>query len=280
MLAYQHGFHAGNHADVLKHLLLVMLLRHLNLKPKPYRIVDSHAGAGRYALDGAQGGKNREFESGIARLWRRDDLPAPVADYVHQVRLLNPDGALHHYPGSPWLAHQLMRAGDELRLFELHPAEVAALQGSMGGLDGVEIRHADGFSAARSQWPPPSRRSLLLVDPSYEGHGDYERVPVMLRDALRRFATGIVMAWYPLVHKGGAATMVRRLEALAPKSWLHAQLSVRSVDGHGYGLLGSGVFVINPPHTLQAALQPLLPWLAAVLGEPGGAAHRLEQRAV
>lgn len=280
MLAYQHGFHAGNHADVFKHLVLVLLLRHLNLKDKAYRVVDSHAGAGRYALQGAQAGKGGEFEQGIARLWRRDDLPAPVADYVQQVRTLNPDGALNHYPGSPWLAQRLMRARDQLRLFELHPAEYAALHASMHSLDGVEIHHADGFAAPRSQWPPPSRRSLLLVDPSYEGRGDYERVVAMLRDALRRFAHGVVMVWYPVVNKPGGEAMVRQLEALAPASWLHARLSPQRPDAQGFGLLGSGVFVINPPHTLHATLRPLMPWLTVALAQHGAATHLLEQRAV
>lgn len=280
MLAYQHAFHAGNHADVFKHTVLCLLLRHLNLKDKPYRVVDSHAGAGVYSLQGPQALKTGEFEHGIGRLWQRDDLPAPVADYVQQVRALNADGDLTLYPGSPWLARRLMRAADELRLFELHPGEHAALQSSMGGMKGVELRHGDGFAAARSQWPPPSRRSLLLIDPSYEGTVDYVRVVDMVRDALRRFAPGMVMVWYPVVAKAGAAPMVQALQALAPKSWLHARLSPQAADARGFGLIGSGVFIVNPPHTLHATLRPLLPWLLQALRRHDGASCRLEQHAV
>jgi len=280
MLAYQHAFHAGNHADVFKHTLLCLLLRHLNLKDTPYRVVDSHAGAGLYSLHSAQAAKTGEFEHGIGRLWLRDDLPAPVADYLQQVRALNPDGALRLYPGSPWLARRLMRDGDQLRLFELHPGECAALRASIGAAGGVAISHADGFAAAKSQWPPPSRRSLLLVDPSYEGSGDYGRVVDMLRDGLRRFAQGMAMVWYPVVAKPGAAQMVQALRRVAPQSWLHARLSVQPPDAQGFGLIGSGVFVINPPHTLHATLRTLLPWLLAALRQHDGAAQLLEQHAV
>lgn len=278
MLAYQHAFHAGNHADVFKHLVLTLLLRHLNLKDKAYRVVDSHAGAGCYALQSAQAGKTGEFEQGIARLWSRDDLPAAAADYVAQVRALNPDGMLANYPGSPWLAHHLSRPGDQLRLYELHPAEFAALQRLMGSMKGVQVHQADGFDAAKAQWPPPSRRSLLFIDPSYEGSLDYARVVDSVRQALRRFAQGMVMVWYPLVNKPGSQAMLRALQALATQPWVHARLSLQAADAQGFGLLGSGVFVVNPPYTLHATLQPLMPWLARVLGQYDGASFELQQQ--
>lgn len=278
MLAYRHAFHAGNHADVLKHIVLLRLMRHLSLKEKGYRLVDTHAGAGLYALDSPQAQKKGEYLQGIARLWSRDDLPEIAADYLQQVRAFNPDGTLRCYPGSPMLASALLRLQDQLRLFELHPSDHAALVAQFGGAKGVEIRQADGFASLKSQLPPPTRRALVLVDPSYEGQGDYARVLDTLHDALRRFAEGVFMVWYPVVSKPGAATLVQGLKTLAPRGWLHARLSVQRIDALGFGLAGSGVVVINPPHTLHAQLQLLLPWLAAVLAQHEGASHLLEQQ--
>jgi 23S rRNA (adenine2030-N6)-methyltransferase len=276
MLAYRHAFHAGNHADVLKHTVLIRLLRHMALKDKAFRVIDTHAGAGLYALDSEQARKKGEAVQGIGRLWARDDLPELVADYVQQVRDFNADGVLRHYPGSPGLARKLLRAQDELRLFELHPAEFRALQDWAGGARGVVLRRADGFAALKSQLPPPSRRALVLIDPSYEGLGDYSLVLDTLRDALTRFAAGVYMVWYPVVSKPGGAALVQALQALAPGAWLHARLTVQATDAMGYGLAGSGVFVFNPPHTLAAQLGPVLPWLAQALAQDAPAAHVLQ----
>jgi len=279
MLAYRHAFHAGNHADVLKHVVLLQLLRHLAQKDKGLRIVDTHAGAGLYALDSPQALKKGEYLQGIARIWPLQDAPPPVADYLHQVRALNPDGSLRHYPGSPQLVRQLLRPQDQLRLFELHPADHHALQQLLGHLPGIELRQADGFAALKGQLPPPTRRALVLVDPSYEGHADYERVLDALREALRRFAQGVYMVWYPVVSKPGAAAMLHGLKALATAGWLHARLTLQQPDALGFGLAGSGLFVINPPHTLHGQLSGLLPWLVQALGQYSGAHHALEQRA-
>lgn len=279
MLAYRHAFHAGNHADVLKHIVLMLLLRHMNLKEKGYRMVDTHAGAGLYALDSPQAQKKGEYLQGIARLWSREDLPPIVADYRQLVAQANADGELRHYPGSPSLALMLLRPQDQLRLFELHPSEYPALLARVGASRGVELRQADGFAALKSQLPPPTRRALVLVDPSYEGHGDYARVLDMLADALRRFAQGVYMVWYPVVAKPGAAAMVQGLKSLAPKGWLHARLSVQPTDALGFGLAGSGIFVLNPPYLLHGQLQALLPWLVQALGQHAGASHLLQQHA-
>lgn len=282
MLAYRHAFHAGNHADVLKHVVLLQLLRHMALKDKGVRIVDMHAGAGGYALDAPQALKKGEFRQGIGRLWPLElaALPEPVAHYLQQVRALNPDGALRRYPGSPLLALRQLRVQDELRLFELHPADHQALHALLGAARGVQVQRADGFAALKSQLPPPTRRALVLLDPSYEGHADYARVLQALSDALRRFAGGVYMVWYPLVGKPGGASLVQGLKALAPGGWLHARLSLQQPDAQGFGLAGSGVFVINPPHTLHAQLQSALPWLVHALRQHDGARHLLQQHAV
>jgi 23S rRNA (adenine2030-N6)-methyltransferase len=279
MLAYRHAFHAGNHADVFKHVVLLLLLRHLALKDKGFRVVDTHAGAGLYALDSPQALKKGEYLQGIARLWVQHDAPAPVADYLQQVRALNPDGSLRQYPGSPLLVQRLLRPQDQLRLFELHPADHQALRALLGGSGGVELRQADGFAALKGQLPPPTRRALVHVDPSYEGVADYGRVLDAVRDGLRRLAQGVFMVWYPVVGKPGAAAMVQGLKHLAPAGWLHARLNVQTPDAQGFGLCGSGIVVLNPPHTLHDQLHRLLPWLVQVLAQYPGASHVLEQHA-
>ncbi len=169
MLSYRHGFHAGNHADVLKHVALVALLRILTRKDKPLLVLDTHAGAGMYSLEQGFAVKNAEFRNGIALLWGRDDLPAPVADYLDQVRAVNSDGVLRHYPGSPRVALGMLRPQDRLRLFELHSTEVQVLAQQFAR-DGrrVSVTAGDGFAGLKAVLPPPSRRGLVLIDPSYE----------------------------------------------------------------------------------------------------------------
>jgi 23S rRNA (adenine2030-N6)-methyltransferase len=276
MLAYRHAFHAGNHADVLKHAVLVALLQHLNHKDKAYRVVDTHAGAGAYALGGRHAQLHREFDGGIAQLWGRDDLPPLVAAYVERVRALNPDGRLRHYPGSPELARGLMREHDQLRLFELHATDHGQLAGRMRGDARVDVKPADGFDALKGQLPPPTRRGLVLIDPSYELKSDYTRALAALRGALARFAECTVLVWLPQLQLLEAARLPQRLKAAAqghaPKGWLLARLSVQRPRERGLGLLGSWVFVANPPHTLAPALRQALPWLAATLAEDAAAA--------
>ena len=278
MLAYRHAFHAGNHADVLKHTVLTQVLRHMNAKDKPYRLVDTHAGAGGYSLEGRYAQKKGEYEQGIARLWERDDLPPAVADYVELVRQFNPDGRLTQYPGSPALAQMVLRAQDQLRLFELHPTDHRILASYLGPLKGAEVFDTDGFDGLKGQVPPSTRRAVVLMDPSYEGNGDYAKVVSALRDAVTRFAEGVYVVWYPQVTKLEAAQLPRRLEALAPKGWLHARLSVQEPDRLGFGLAGSGVFVINPPYTLHAQMQTVLPYLTDVLGQYDSANYLLKER--
>ncbi len=284
MLAYRHAFHAGNHADVLKHLVLMLVLQHMNLKDKGWRYVDTHAGAGGYSLEGDYAKKRGEFEHGIARLWDRDDLPAPLADYVALVRAFNGGKKLRQYPGSPAVAQLLMRPQDQMRLFELHPTDHKILASYLGDVPGVEVHLADGFARLKAQLPPPTRRGVVLIDPSYELKADYTRTLVALREALEQFADAVVIVWLPQLQLLEATQLPQRLKAAAvagaKKGWLHARLTVARAGERGFGLLGSSVFVANPPHTLHGTLQPLLPWLAEVLEqEPGARGHVLSQGA-
>ena len=279
MLSYRHAFHAGNHADVLKHCLLVHLLRHLNQKDKPYWFIDTHAGAGRYLLDSEHATKNAEFEGGIGRLWQRNDLPAPVADYVAQVRGMNSDGRLRHYPGSPWLAYELMRADDRLRLFELHSTDVRLLDKTFIKAGArVAIRQADGFQEIKSVLPPPPRRGLVLIDPAYEDKRDYLRVVATLKEALGRFATGTYAVWYPQLQRGDAREMPEKLRKLAPK-WLDIRLAVQAPSADGFGMHGSGMFIVNPPWTLVEEMRTVLPFLTDALALDSGACFDLAANA-
>ena len=277
MLAYRHAFHAGNHADVLKHVVLMLVLAHMNAKPKPYRYVDTHAGAGGYSLEGRYAQKKGEYEAGIGRLWTRDDLPPALADYVSLVRRFNPDGVLSQYPGSPALAQMMLRPQDQLRAFELHPTEQKILRATLAGDRQATAYDGDGFVGLKSQIPPPSRRAVVLIDPSYEGNGDYPKVVATLRDAVTRFAEGVYMVWHPQVTKVEAAELPRRLQALAPGGWLHARLTVQQPDAQGFGLAGSGVFIVNPPHALHGPLAKLLPYLVEVLGQYDGAHFSIDR---
>ena len=177
MLSYRHAFHAGNHADVLKHFIEVQLLRYLAQKEKPFWYIDTHAGAGCYELDNGYATQNAEYESGITQLWVRDDLPETLADYVSLVKRINPEGQLKLYPGSPMVALELLREQDRMRLFELHPTDHELLLQNFHRHDSqVLIQRADGFGSLKALLPPPPRRALVLIDPPYEEKQDYQRV--------------------------------------------------------------------------------------------------------
>lgn len=277
MLSYRHAFHAGNHADVLKHLVLLELLAYYNRKDKPWTYVDTHAGAGCYALDSEHATKTAEFTEGIGRLWERDDLPAPVADYLRAVRQFNPHGRLLFYPGSPALAMTQARAQDRLRLFEMHPADVVALQQTFQNeSERVQVRKADGFAGLRSLLPPPSRRAVVLIDPPYEVKDDYRRVVDVLRDAIKRFPTGTYAVWYPLLARPEARQLPERLADLGAESWLDVRLAVQGAPRDGFGMFGSGLYVINPPWVLPERLEASLPWLVKALALDDEAGFDLE----
>ena len=279
MFSYRHGFHAGNHADVLKHVVLVQMLDYLSAKDTPLWFVDTHAGAGSYSLSSDFALKKAEFREGIARLWDRSDLPPPLKEYVDQVRKLNKDGALHHYPGSPQIALQMLREQDRLQLFELHTTESDILRKQYAKVKRrVSVQPADGFAGLKSVLPPRSRRGLVLIDPSYEDKADYARVPDTVRDALQRFATGVYAVWYPQVQRQESQDLPGLLNKLAPGDWLHVWLRVMKPAPDGRGLHGSGMFVFNPPWKLADALDTAMPALAKLLGRDRHAAYSLKFR--
>ncbi len=279
MLSYRHAFHAGNHADVLKHAVLVALLDYFNQKDKPWWYIDSHAGAGIYDLRGEYARKNVEYDTGIGRLWGRADLPPLIANYVELVSGLNPEGKLRLYPGSPWCAMQRARRDDRLRLFELHSSDHRLLDAAFGDAGRqVRIEAMDGYGGLKSVLPPQSRRALVLIDPSYEIKADYLRTVDALKDSLVRFAGGTYVVWYPLLQTPDSRQMLPRLKALQASSWLNVSLTVQTPSPEGFGMHGSGLFIVNPPWTLPKQLRETLPWLVQALGQDAGAGFTLEHQ--
>ena len=278
-MSYRHGFHAGNHADVLKHIVLVMLLRMLTRKEKPVVVVDTHAGAGMYSLEQGFAVRNAEFRNGIALLWERNDLPEPVADYVSQVRAVNADGVLRVYPGSPRIALDVLRPQDRLRLFELHSTEgqILAEQFAQAGRR-VMVTAGDGFAGLKAVLPPPSRRGLVLIDPSYELASDYRSVVTALRDGMQRFATGTYAVWYPLLQRRESIQLPDNLRRAAGADWLDIALQVRAPSPEGLGLHGSGMFIVNPPWTCAEQMRVIMPWLTRALAQDAAASFRLDAR--
>ena len=280
MLSYRHGYHAGNHADVLKHIVLVQLARYMGQKDKPFTYADTHAGGGIYDLESTFASKLAEYREGVGRLWERRDVPPAVAEYLAEVRALNPSGRLLQYPGSPWIAARVLREQDRLRLFELHCKE-SRLLGECFKDAGkrVTVEPCDGFAGLKAVLPPPSRRGLVLIDPSYEDKHDYERVVQGVKDALTRFAGGTYAVWYPQLTRRESIDLPQRLKRLPAKGWVHVALRVREPSKDGFGMHGSGMFVLNPPWTLHATLVETMPWLTGVLALDAGAGFTLEQHA-
>lgn len=295
MFSYRHAFHAGNHADVLKHTVLIAMLHHLAQKDAALMVLDTHAGAGLYRLDGDYARTSGEAADGILRLAQADAaaLAPALQAYLELVRAFNAGDGVKVYPGSPFIIQHLLRPQDKLKLFELHPSDLRALTRNVAQLEAgrqVAVLHEDGFEGVKKYLPPPSRRALVLCDPSYELKSDYGRVQDLVADALRRFSTGTYAIWHPIIGRPEAHDLPRRLKTLATKAgkpWLHATLTVKSAKlgapllgaSRRPGLPASGMFIINPPYTLKPALQAALPQLAQLLAQDGHAAYQLLVRA-
>ncbi len=276
MLSYQHEYHAGNHADVLKHGVLAILIRALQRKPAPIRVLDSHAGSGLYDLDAPAAQQGREHERGIAPvLARAAAAPAALAPYLETVARLNPGGRLRRYPGSARLAFELLREQDELELFELHPQASAALRAELGREPKVHIHRRDGFEGLVAVVPPRERRGIALVDPSYERKSEFDDVASTIAAAQKRWAGGVYMVWYPLISNRTAARFAEHgLRQLAPRGLYRVELAVAAPDSKG--LRGSGLLIFNLPHRVDAELNALLPWLHATLAPRGLGGWRAE----
>lgn len=265
MLSYRHAFHAGNHADVLKHYVLGLVLAYTVQKDKPYWYIDTHAGAGMYSLREGYATQNVEFEEGISKLIAAQNLPQPLADFVAQIQSFN-NGDLSLYPGSPSIAERYLRADDRMRLFELHPNDFKILSENFSGLGKqVKIEMQNGFAGIKACLPPPTRRAVVLIDPPYEDKQDYQYVVNCIKDSLKRFLTGTYMVWYPILQREEPDAMIDSLRTLNVPDWLHVTMSIHAPSAEGFGMHGSGLFIINPPWTLPKTLAETMPVLTELL---------------
>lgn len=280
---YRHHFHAGNFADVMKHVLLVRLVRALQKKPRGFLVLDTHAGRGGYDLAAAATGdslaRQPEWPDGFGRLAGRADLPEAVADYAALVRAYdagrrgsaaNPDGVPRFYPGSPWLAQSVARPQERLVFCERQPDECAALRGEFQFSPGAQVREMDGYEAVRAMLPPPERRALVLIDPPFESQDEFAQVARALKDGLRRLPGGVFAVWYPLTERARVEEFFAAVRSLSPPPTLVAELTIAG-EGTAPKLKGCGLLIINPPWRFDDEAEPVLGFLGAVLAQaPGG----------
>jgi 23S rRNA (adenine2030-N6)-methyltransferase len=277
-LNYRHAFHAGSFADVLKHAVLCRVLMHLREKPTAFRVIDTHAGAGRYDLGSPESRRGGEWQDGIGRLVEAS-LPPPAAEllapYFDAVRALNGGGALRHYPGSPALAQALLRRQDRMIACELEPNAAKVLRRNLRGDNRIKTVEIDGWTALSAYIPPVERRGLVLIDPAFEQEADYARLAASLETAKHKWASGIYLLWYPIKGRPQPDLLAKRVRRLALPKVLRVELTVAPLSDPSR-LNGCGLILLNPPWTLERDLGVLLPVLAAVLGRGGKGGWRVD----
>jgi len=276
-LKYRHGYHAGNFADTMKHLVLLELLNALLRKPGEFAYIETHAGRGEYPLDAREMRTTGEYRDGIGRLLeRRAELQGPIRDYVELVLRLGGEatsGELHHYPGSPLLATALLRPTDRAVFVELEPGERRALERALGARPHTSVRGEDGYVALRGLLPPVERRGMVLIDPSFEQDEEFQRVHEALLDGHRRWATGIFAIWYPIKRREPITRFHAELVRSGLRRILCAELNVYPQDSQ-VALNGCGMIIVNPPWKLDESLSALLPTLHCLLDGRGGTGTR------
>jgi 23S rRNA (adenine2030-N6)-methyltransferase len=274
MLSYRHGYHAGNFADVLKHSVLVAILQYLKKKDTPFYFHDTHAGAGTYRILHGYMQKNREYLTGIDRLWQARPKSTLVQDYLEVIRSLNPPGKLNNYPGSPAIATRMLRPIDRAFLGERHSTDFRILSDHYNDRKNVQCEMIDAWQGLKSRLPPKERRGLILIDPSYELEADYRETSRALEEALQRFAQGIYAIWYPVLDEYTTEKFLNRFTRLSAKEILHVRLDTGT---EGAGMHGCGLIILNPPYTLAGTLKSGLPELTTMLEvAPGKGRHRIE----
>ena len=274
MLSYRHSYHAGNFADVLKHLCLIECLDYLTSKGKPLCYIDTHSGCAAFQLNSEQAQKTAEFKAGIGQLWQQSDLPEALQNYVSLVKIFNPTCDLEAYPGSPWFAQQALQPSDRLFLCELHPNEVDLLRQNMRGDRRVKVRFEEGLQALVSFMPPKEKRALVLIDPSYEVKTEYKEVIKAVKAAHRRLANGTYLIWYPVVMRSRIDEMEQELIDSGIRNIQLFELGIKPDEEEG--MTASGLLIINPPWNLKAKLEQNLPYLANHLSQKGNGFYRSE----
>ncbi|HFG1955148.1 TPA: 23S rRNA (adenine(2030)-N(6))-methyltransferase RlmJ [Vibrio cholerae] len=269
MLSYRHSFHAGNHADVLKHIVQSLILNSLQQKEKPFVYHDTHSGVGRYDLTHEWSEKTSEYKQGIARVWQQDHIPAELDSYLDAIRQLNQGETLRYYPGSPRVARAHLREQDRMVLTELHPSDYPLLEQEFHRDRQVSIYKEDGFARLKASLPPQERRGLVLIDPPYELAKEYGDVVRAIAQSYKRWATGIYAIWYPVVNRCDIDDMLEGLQGLEIRKILQIELGV-APDTNERGMTASGMIVINPPWTLESQMQTILPFLKQAIAPATG----------
>ncbi|WP_294966595.1 23S rRNA (adenine(2030)-N(6))-methyltransferase RlmJ [uncultured Gilliamella sp.] len=264
MLSYRHSYHAGNHADVLKHVVLTLCIEALKEKDKPFLYLDTHSGAGRYLLQSEHAEKTGEYLSGVNLIWQQPNTPDLLNTYISILKRYNPYQTLKYYPGSPLIAKQLLREQDKLNLTELHPTDYPLLRQEFNKDKRAKVLREDGFIQLKSKLPPVTRRGIILIDPSYEIKNDYYKIPSALFEAYKRFATGIYLIWYPVVSRTTTQRMIDDIIKLGIKRISQFELALKP-DNNQKGMTASGMIVINPPWKLHEQMQTIMPWLKQIL---------------
>nr|WP_193988182.1 23S rRNA (adenine(2030)-N(6))-methyltransferase RlmJ [Lelliottia steviae] len=275
MLSYRHSFHAGNPADVVKHLVLAEVLKYQTIKDKPLDYIDTHSGAGFFELAGSDAQKTQEHLEGIAKLWQHRSEHSALNEYIELIKSFNQQGDLDFYPGSPKIAEHFLRRQDKGWFFELHPRDLELLQNNMQGKRSIRVRGENGFQGLVGLLPPASRRACVLIDPPYEIKADYDTVVNTIIKAYKRFATGTYMIWYPVVDR----ERIDRMEAgLIDSGVRNIQLFelATEADTEVHGMTASGMIVINPPWKLKQTMDAILPELVELLAQNSGF-YRSEQ---
>lgn len=280
MLSYRHGFHAGNHADVLKHWALVLVANYMKQKAKPFWYIDTHAAAGVYSLKDDLAKKTQESEGGIQAIWDRP-CPPIFDDYLNIIKDLNPHGTFKYYPGSPYFARQCLRPEDKARLFELHPQDFRLLSKNFENDRIVKAEKLDGFTGLKSLLPPTSKRAMVVIDPPYEQEKEYKLVVDSMKESLKRFPSGVYLVWYPLINRNSkqnlSQKMVTSLSKLSPDNFLDVRFWVNGEDEE-QGMYGSGLAIINPPWNLPAQLEEGMPFLVDQLGKTASAGYTINSQ--
>ncbi|PYE87227.1 23S rRNA (adenine(2030)-N(6))-methyltransferase RlmJ [Phyllobacterium leguminum] len=270
---YRHAYHAGNFADVFKHVVFTRIIEYLKRKEQAFRVIDTHAGIGRYDLTGTEAGKTAEWKAGIWRLLDSTSIPPDVADllapYLDIIRSENVEAGLKHYPGSPLLARRLMRKQDRLSAIELHPDDARSLANLFAGDHQVRVIHLDGWLALGAHLPPKEKRGLVLVDPPFEITGEFDRLVDGLVKAHKRFPGGTYALWYPVKDRQEVNRFIARLRETEIPKILRLELAIRPPSPEPR-LDGNGMIIVNPPYTLESEMKLLLPCLAEMLSEAKG----------
>ncbi len=264
---YRHAFHAGNHADVLKHVVFSRVLEYFKQKDKPFTVLDAHAGIGAYDLEGTQATKTGEWQGGIGKMVEpfSPEVEALMAPYRAIIAAMNSAGGNRFYPGSPEVALRLLRLSDRLIANELHPEDVEILRDNYRHDSRVRVTSRDAAASMKAELPFVQKRGLVLIDPPFEVLDESERVAEALKQGHRHFATGTYLVWYPVTTDEFAAKFLDTISSLNLPNMLHVELRVKAAFERG-GLSGSGLIIINPPWTLEAEMKILLPALAERLG--------------